>query len=254
MLTVALQSGSNGNSFYVEADGVKLLIDAGITGMQIERKLDELGRDVRDIDAVLITHDHSDHVKYAGVLQRKYGLPLFVTAKTFEAARRKTDLGKLHDVHHFEAGQSIQLGSVSVETIPTPHDCVDGVVFVVTSDSKRLGIFTDLGSPFGMLTEVIASLDAVFLESNYDPYMLAHGPSPPHLKQRIRGPGGHISNTESAELLLSAGGRLKWACLSHLSENNNDPDLALETHRSIVTQDLVLHLAGRNTSTPMFEV
>ena len=111
-----------------------------------------------------------------------------------------------------------------METIPTPHDGVDGVVFVVDDGKHRLGILTDLGHVFADLEAVIGSLDAVLLESNYDPDMLANGPYPEWLKERIEGPGGHISNLEAAELLLKAASkRMKWACLAHLSHDNNTP-------------------------------
>ncbi|RPI35304.1 MAG: MBL fold metallo-hydrolase [Nitrospiraceae bacterium] len=249
---IALQSGSNGNCIYIEADGVKLLFDAGINGKQAEVRLAAHGRDIREIDAVIISHDHGDHVRHAGVYQRKYGLPLYVTEKTCETAVKRHPLGKLNDVHFFRSDGSLQFGGVSVEALSTPHDTADGAVFVVSSNSKRLGIMTDLGHVFDGLPEVIGSLDAVFLESNYDPTMLESGPYPSFLKKRIRGLEGHLSNREAAELLEAAsGGRMKWACLSHLSEQNNSPSLALRTHRTILRKDITLHVASRYSSSPL---
>lgn len=248
---MALQSGSSGNCIYVESGGVRLLFDAGISGVVAERRLAAFGRDMRDVDAVIISHDHSDHVGYAGVFHRKYGLPLFITSKTLDSSAK--GLGKLRDVRCFRAGETIRFGSVSIESIPTPHDSVDGLAFVVQAKSKTLGILTDLGHVFDGLEAVVSRLDAVFLESNYDKEMLSSGRYPLFLKRRIHGPGGHISNRDAAELLKSAG-RLKWACLSHLSEENNDPELALRTHREILNSDLPLYVASRYRATGLFHL
>jgi phosphoribosyl 1,2-cyclic phosphodiesterase len=244
VIAISLQSGSNGNCIYVEANGVRLLFDAGICGVRAEARLRAYKRDIRSVDALIISHDHADHINYAGVYQRKYDLPIFITPRTLYKAETEKKLGKLSDVNYFLAGGKLRFGNVAVQTIPTPHDGVDGVAFVISSGRKRLGILTDLGHAFSELSAVISSLDAVFIESNYDPLMLSKGPYPAFLKKRIRGPKGHLSNVEAAELLL-AGSRLKWACLSHLSENNNKPAVALKTHREIVGRRLTLYTASR---------
>lgn len=244
MIAISLQSGSNGNCTYVETGTVKLLFDAGITGSQASERLLAFNRDIRDVDALIISHDHSDHVRHAGVYQRKYGLPIYITQKTLDRSAGKYDLGKLSNINYFTAGETIDFDSVCVQTIPTPHDAADSSVFVVSSGNKRLGIMTDLGHAFSELCAVIPTLDGIFIESNYDPEMLANGPYPSFLKQRIRGPEGHLSNREAAELLLT-GSRLKWACLAHLSNNNNNPDAALLTHRKIVGDRLSLLTADR---------
>jgi phosphoribosyl 1,2-cyclic phosphodiesterase len=252
-LAIALQSGSSGNCIYVEAADTRLLFDAGLSCIDTERRLAAFGRDIREVDAIIISHDHSDHVRHAGVLQRKYGLPLFITRDTLDVSLAKHRLGRMGDISHFNAGDPIQIGEIIIRTIPTPHDGVDGVIFVVESGTKRLGIMTDLGHVFNGLRQEISGLDAVFIESNYDPEMLSKGPYPSFLKRRIQGPGGHISNFEAAELLLS-GERLKWACLSHLSQHNNYPDLALKTHRSVLADSLTLHLASRTHPTDILAI
>ena len=255
MMAFSLQSGSSGNCIYVETGGLKLLFDAGINGIQAEKKLAAMGRNIRDVNAVIISHDHGDHVRYAGIYQRKYGLPLYITKKTFETAVTRHALGKFKDVRHFESDGRIIFEKISVQAIPTPHDSADGAIFVITSGNKRLGIMTDLGHVFDGLGEVLLTLDAVFIESNYDPDMLTKGPYPAFLKKRIEGPAGHISNIESAELLRSASSKnLKWACLAHLSEHNNRPSLAIETHRRIVHPRLPLHVAGRYASSDLFTI
>ncbi len=253
MIAISLQSGSNGNCTYVETGSVKLLFDAGISGIQAGERLSAFGRDIRDVDALIISHDHSDHVRHAGVYQRKYGLPIHITRRTLDISEKKYGLGRLSNVNYFMAGGIINFDNVTVQTIPCPHDGVDGAVFVISSNEKRLGIMTDLGHVFKDLYTFIPSLDGVFIESNYDSEMLANGPYPAFLKQRIRGPKGHLSNREAAELLLT-GRRLKWACLSHLSNNNNDPETALQTHKEIVGDKLALFTASRHTSTGIFRL
>lgn len=253
MIAISLQSGSNGNCFYVETGNVRLLFDAGICGAEAERRLAAMGRDIREVDGLIISHDHADHIRYAGVYQRKYNIPLYITPRTLYRAERERMLGRLRDVNYFLAGGKIQFGGLSVQTIPTPHDAEDGVAFVVSSRGKHLGILTDLGHPFKELEPVLASLDAVFIESNYDFEMLAKGPYPPSLKRRIKGPKGHLSNKEAAEL-LQAGQKLQWACLAHLSQKNNHPSVAFHTHREVVGTRLALYTASRYRSTELFFV
>ncbi len=255
MKIISLQSGSNGNCIYVEALGAKLLFDAGISGRQARLRLAAHRRDIRDVDALLISHDHADHARCMGIYQRKFDLPVYVTPETRQAAASRCQLGSLDDVRDFQPTDKITIGRVRVETIPTPHDGANGVVFVVDDGRRRLGILTDLGHVFPGLDEVIGSLDAVIIESNYDPQMLAEGPYPLFLKRRIRGHGGHISNLEAAELLNAAAGKqMKWACLGHLSEQNNNPDLALQTHREILGERFPLYVAGRYEPTGVMQL
>jgi phosphoribosyl 1,2-cyclic phosphodiesterase len=244
VLTFSLQSGSNGNSIYVEADGVRLLFDAGISGRRARLRMNTRGRDIGKVDALLLSHDHADHVRCAGVYQRLFGVPIYATEATYRTARYQ--LGKVGDVHHFQAGESLSFGPVTVHTHPTAHDAADGVAFTVECGRKRLGIFTDLGHPFDGLAELLDNVDAAYLESNYDPLMLEEGPYPAHLKARIRGSGGHLSNDEAAELLRMCAGRHKWVALAHLSEHNNHPDVALTTHRMILGDGQNLLVAGRH--------
>ena len=217
MKVIALRSGSSGNCIFVEAGATRLLFDAGISGRQAEQALFESGQRIRDVDALLISHDHRDHTRSLGVFQRKFGLPVYVTRGTLTVAAGKERLGKLTDVRHFVAGRPIEIGDVRIETIPTPHDAVDGVAIVVDDGKTRVGVMTDLGYVFSGLREAVASLDAVVLESNHDADMLAVGPYPESLKRRIRGQGGHLSNSEAADVLAAGKDRLQWACLAHLS-------------------------------------
>ncbi|MCE9545941.1 MAG: MBL fold metallo-hydrolase, partial [Planctomycetia bacterium] len=175
MRVVALQSGSNGNCVYVESDDVRLLVDAGIPGYIAQQRLAAIGRDIKKVQALLISHEHADHVRCMGVFHRKFSLPIHITKNTLAAARSRCDLGGVNNIQPFAAGEKLQFGHVTVETVPTPHDAVEGVAFVIDDGRRRLGVLTDLGHVFSGLADVVASLDAVLIESNYDPDMLARG-------------------------------------------------------------------------------
>ncbi len=249
MDVISLQSGSNGNCFFVASGDVRLLVDAGITGVQAERRLAQHGIDIRSVTALLITHDHRDHIVSAGVFQRKYNIPIYVTRSTLLTAQRWCNLGRLADVRHFRSGDTLDIGHVAVHTVPTPHDGADGVAFVIEDGQRRVGILTDLGHVFDGLRDVLMSLDAVVIESNYDVEMLRTGSYPEQLKRRIAGPSGHLSNDESAAL-VGAGSRLQWALLAHLSEENNRPQIAQQTHREATDGKIAIHVASRYQASP----
>jgi phosphoribosyl 1,2-cyclic phosphodiesterase len=253
MLTFSLQSGSNGNCIYVEAGNVRLLFDAGISGKQAAQRMASHGRDIRDCHALIISHDHADHTRCAGIFQRKFGLPLYVTKPTFQEARPL--LGVVSNVHLFSAGDDLTFGDVTVHTIRAPHDAVDTVCFIVRHEHRRLAILTDLGHPFPELRAAMEEVDAAYLESNYDPEMLERGPYPVWLKNRISGDGGHLSNGEAADLVhCGIRRKLQWAALAHLSEENNRPTLAMDTHRQKIGRTFPLHLASRYEASAVFEI
>ena len=251
---VSLQSGSNGNCYFVESGDVRLLFDAGLTGLQTRQRLESFGVDIETIQAVIVSHAHSDHVYYAGVLQRQFHLPIWMTSGTFKKMQETGRLGNVREPHLFNGGDTLQFGLINVETIPTTHDAPEGVCFVVDNGAVRLGIMTDLGSRFLGLKEIIATLDGVFLESNYDPDMLKNGIYSDDLKQRIQSDYGHLSNEDAAELLLKSGKRLRWACLGHLSDKNNCPSVALETHQKILGTTFPLHIASRYEVSDILEL
>ncbi len=253
MITFSLQSGSNGNCIYVEAGDVRLLFDAGISGVQAATRLAAHGRDIRDVTALILSHNHDDHVRCAGIYQRKFGIPIYATGPTWRSIR--IDQGRVHDLRRFQAGGRIEFDGVVVWSMPTPHDAADGCAFIVEHDGRRVGVLTDLGHPFAVLRKFYGELDAAYLESNYDPGMLAAGPYPPSLQQRIRGPQGHLSNEEAGELTRAhRSRRLQWVMLSHLSEQNNEPELALSTFRATVGRDFPVGIAGRYEVSEIREV
>jgi len=252
-LTFSLQSGSNGNAIYVEADGAGLLFDAGISGSLAQRRLAIHGRSIRDVDALIVSHGHADHVRCAGIYHRKFGLPVYMTAGTERSCRAL--LGPVRAVRRFRPGETLTFGRTKVYTLPTPHDAADSIAFVIECGGKRLGLFTDLGNPFPELSQALESCDAAYLESNFDPHMLANGSYPVWLKNRVAGPGGHLSNQQAADLLARCGRRRpRWVVLAHLSEENNQPALALEAGHRAVGTSYPLSVASRYDASDLYEV
>jgi len=253
VLTFSLQSGSNGNSIYVEADGARLLFDAGISGTQAALRMAAHGREIRDCQALILSHEHSDHTSCAGIFHRKFGLPVYCTKATYRARQRQ--LGTVNDVRHFDPGQTLAFGKVRVHTVPTPHDARDTVCFVIEHGHKRLGIFTDLGHPTPAIRSALAEVDAAYLESNYEPDMLWSGSYPEDLKRRIAGAGGHLSNEEAAKLAReTVKPKFKWIAVAHLSQENNEPALAMDAQRTWVGRSLAVHLASRSAVGEILEV
>ena len=221
-----------------------MLVDAGISARQAALRLQQYGRDIRNVKLVLLSHEHADHVRCAGVFQRKFRLPVALTPGTHRAGWRY--LESLEEVEHFSPGDTIEVGPLCVHSIPTEHDAVEGCAFVFEAEGRRLGLFTDLGHVFPRLRRWMAEVDAAFLESNFDPELLQISSYPPDLKRRIQGPSGHISNDEAAALVAEVGcERLQWLMLAHLSQENNTPERALTTHRQTYGHHLPLYVASR---------
>jgi phosphoribosyl 1,2-cyclic phosphodiesterase len=226
MMVASLASGSSGNSYYVQCGEGAILIDAGLSGRRIVENIVAAGGDPARVRGIIVTHDHHDHVAGAGVLQRKYGWKLWMTAGTLDAASK--GIGRVQ-AGAIAPGAGLKAAGMTFSFIGTPHDGREPVMVAVERGKRRCGIFTDLGHVFPGLAEQLEELDFVFMESNYDPDILAANrlyPAP--LKARIRGSRGHLSNIEAAELLSGLkGSRLRKVALSHLSQENNRPDLAL---------------------------
>lgn len=201
-------------------------------------------RDIREVDALIISHEHGDHIRSAGIFQRMFGLPIYMTRRTHQANR--SNLGRLHDVRYFRSGETIRLHGIEVHTLPTPHDAADSIGFVIEAEGARLGILTDLGHVFDGLRSILESVDAAYLESNYDTQMLERSSYPVELKTRIRGGAGHLSNHQAADLLKSCARRLpRWIAVSHLSEDNNHPKLATEAQYQAVGTSYPVYHASR---------
>ena len=254
MEVITLQSGSAGNCVFVRSGETRVLFDSGISGSKAESRLAEYGYDIRDCNALVLSHEHWDHISSVGVFHRKFGLPVYANSRTWNATRSKPSVGCIGSPNHFVSGEPFQIGSLRIEPMRTPHDAIDGVCFVIedAQSGQRFGLLTDLGHVFTGLQKVIGTLDAVLIESNYDDEMLRHGFYPQHLKNRIAGKAGHLSNDDAAQLLSEChAGQLQWVCLGHLSEHNNSPDVALATHRDRHGDRFAIFCADRGGATQL---
>ncbi|MFU8818275.1 MAG: MBL fold metallo-hydrolase [Desulfurivibrio sp.] len=231
-----LGGGSKGNATYVEAGNTRLLIDAGFSGREIESRLATLGVDAADLTAILISHEHGDHIRGAGVLSRRHRLPLLVNRATLQAAGR--GLENPAAVQEFTAGTTFICGNIQVHPFAIPHDCAEPVGFLLKAGGRLLGHCTDLGAVSRLVHHRLSGCHALVLEANHDLEMLMDGPYPPALKQRVRSRHGHLANHEAGAFLgelLHRG--LQQVVLSHLSETNNTP--------ALVEQAVRTALAGR---------
>ena len=220
-----LASGSGGNACYIETAHARILVDAGLSGREITRRLTRVGIDVEGLDAIFLTHEHGDHIRGAGPLSRRLGIPVYLSRGTLERGERS--LGKLPDPRIVEAGETITVEDIRVETFTKCHDASDPIGLVCGLNGKRFGMATDLGRSTRVVEEHLKGCQALLLEFNHDPVMLEEGPYPLYLKRRIRGSEGHLSNEQAAHLLGAVGhSGLKHLILAHLSEVNNNPEKA----------------------------
>jgi phosphoribosyl 1,2-cyclic phosphodiesterase len=223
MRFASLGSGSRGNGTLVEADGTRLLVDCGFSCTETENRLSRLGVEADQLTAILVTHEHSDHISGVAALARRYRIPVWMTAGT-EAVHKG---GSLPHRACFSSHEPFQIGALHIEPFPVPHDAREPCQFVFSDGSRRLGLVTDAGRVTAHMVSALGDLDALLLECNHDPDMLAAGPYPPRLKQRVGGSFGHFSNEQAAELLARIDtDRLQQLVAGHLSEKNNRPELA----------------------------
>jgi phosphoribosyl 1,2-cyclic phosphodiesterase len=227
-----LASGSKGNAVYVESGESRVLIDAGLSARELERRLTVIGAGGEDLDALLLTHEHTDHCRGLGPLARRFRLPVFVQHQAREALN---GVGRLDDCRLFDSGDTLELRDLRIETVPLTHDAVAPVGFVIESGEGRIGVVTDLGIATRLVAERFQRCRVLVLEFNHDEEMLWAGPYPWPLKQRIRSNHGHLSNRAAAQLLsdLTWEG-LEGVFLAHLSETNNDPQLAEGQAREVL--------------------
>jgi len=237
-----LASGSKGNSLFVSCRNSFILIDAGLSGIEIERRLNVLNINPESLTAIIITHEHSDHVKGAGILSRRFKLPVYITEQTYEACR---NLGKIEDICFFECGTPFEIDQILVKPFSTSHDAIDPAGLTMEYNGHKIGIATDLGIVTSLVKEHLKNSNILYLESNHDPDMLINGSYPWHLKQRIKGRTGHLSNMDAGILVSEIRTEnLKHVILAHLSEENNCPQKAIqEVSKSLNGSNIVLHVA-----------
>lgn len=264
MKMAVLASGSSGNSIYLSTENTAILIDAGLSGKELERRMESIELNPGDISAILITHEHGDHIKGAGVLSRRYDIPIYASSGTWKAASKK--LGKIKQDYEKTIKKQWQLGDFEITSFPIPHDAADPVGYVINDGEVTFGLATDIGYITDELYDYLKDLDCILLEANHDIDLLREGSYPGMLKRRIRGKEGHLSNDETAELLPELlKTNKKSSCpvvlLSHLSAENNRPELAYLTVKNSVCsagyklgKDLILKCAPRDEASEIYNI
>jgi len=247
----SLNSGSNGNCYYVASHDEAVLIDAGISCRETEKRLKRLGLSMKKVKAVFITHEHADHIHGVTVLSKKFKLPVYITAKTLAEGRVKIDESL---VRSFQQHEAVRIGGLSITAVRKIHDAVDPYSFIVSSESVNVGIFTDIGISCENVIGHFERCHAAFLEANYDEDMLETGSYPLPLKNRIRDGKGHLSNMQALQLFLNHKPVfMTHLFLSHVSQHNNSPKIVKELFSKIAGHTEVI-IASRKKETPLYHI
>ena len=265
MRLCSIASGSSGNCIYVGSDTTHLLIDVGISGKRTEQGLNSLEITAGELDGILVTHEHADHISGLGVLSRRYGIPIYATAGTVEEMKRCRSIGNVDEslFHIIRADEKFVIKDLIVDPMRISHDALEPVAYRVRYGDKKVAIATDMGIYNDYIVESLKGMDAILLEANHDVNMLQVGPYPYYLKQRILGDRGHLSNENCGRLLSRIlHDDLKGILLGHLSQENNLPELAYETVRVEITlgdnpykaDDFRMQVASRSEVTPVIEI
>lgn len=237
MLFSPLCSGSSGNASYLEAGGVRLIIDAGVTAKRLRGLMSMLDLSPEGLDAILITHEHSDHVSGIGVLSRRYDIPVYAAEACWERMPKSIGAIAAKNIRVFEPDRDFYLKQLCVHPFSTPHDAAHAVGYSFVHGGKKLSIMTDVGHVSKRMLDAVANSDLILLEANHDVDMLKAGNYPYPLKMRILSSRGHLCNEDAGLALQKLHARgVKNAILGHLSEENNTPELALITVQSLLEE------------------
>lgn len=257
-----LASGSSGNSFYLETKKKKILVDAGLSGKKIISLLAEIGRKPEDIDAIFVTHEHSDHIHGIGVLARKYGMDIYANEPTWQAMENKVGKIALEQKHIFELGVTKTFGDLDIESFGVSHDAACPQFYRFMKDDKSFVMLTDTGYVSDRLASMIENADGYLIEANHDIEILRSGSYSWNLKQRILSDKGHLCNEDGADAMIrSLGNRTKRIYLGHLSKENNIKELARMTVENQLAQadlgvgvDFQIHDTSPDTATPLTRI
>ena len=247
----SLNSGSNANCYYIGNNKDAVLIDAGLSCRETEKRMKRLGLDMGSVKAIFISHEHDDHIAGLPVLSKKYRIPVYITNNTLRKCRFEiaTDL-----IYSFSHTQPISVGELSILPFSKSHDANDPHSFIVSGNAVNIGVITDIGYACRHVKKHFKLCDAVFLESNYCEEMLANGSYPGHLKRRISGRKGHLSNDQALELFLKyRPEHLQLLILSHLSQNNNRPEIVNKMFADYAAGTKVI-IASRQKETELFNI
>jgi phosphoribosyl 1,2-cyclic phosphodiesterase len=251
LLVASLNSGSNGNCYYVGNGDIAFLVDAGISSRETEIRMKRLGLSLKTVKGIFITHEHSDHISGVTKLSKRHRIPVFITHATRLHGNLKLEESLCNT---FKAHETITIGELSITAIPKLHDAIDPHSFVVASSTVRVGIFTDLGTPCENLINHFSQCHAVFLEANYDEEMLESGTYPYALKNRIRGGRGHLSNKQALSVFLNHRPEfMSHLFLSHLSQHNNTPKIVRNLFDPVAAGTEII-IAPRNKETKLYHI
>lgn len=247
----SLNSGSNANCYYVGNHTEAVLIDAGLSCRETEKRMRQLGLAMEKVKAIFVSHEHSDHITGLPGISKKFQLPVYITEATHENSRIPVDL---HLIVSFRHAKPVMIGSLAVLPFRKSHDAKDPHSFMISSNHVNVGVITDIGYACKQVIKYFSQCHAVFLESNYCDKMLANSNYPYYLQQRISGDEGHLSNTQALELFLQyKSPALRLLILSHLSKNNNSPELVQELF-SRHAGDTTIVVASRYAASEVFEI
>lgn len=250
MFIASLNSGSNGNCYYIGNEREAVLVDAGISCRETEKRMARMGLSMQKVKAIFISHEHSDHIRGLAVLAKKYRLPVYITDGTVHHCG---DVPK-ELCYTLKSYLPVQIGSLEITAFPKHHDAVEPHSFMITNGDTRIGVFTDIGAPCEHLIRHFAQCHAVFLEANYDEDMLEQGRYPIYLKRRIRGGKGHLSNKQALEMFIKhKPDYMSHVLLAHLSKDNNNPEMVQQlfaTHAG----DTHISVASRYEESPVYSI
>ncbi|WP_026908441.1 MBL fold metallo-hydrolase [Paucisalibacillus globulus] len=253
-----LASGSTGNAFYIESDKEKLLVDAGLSGKQMDKLFDEVQVSPADLSGILVTHEHSDHIKGLGIIARKYNLPIYANQKTWNAMEGSIGKLSLDQKFVFNMEEVKTFGDIDVESFGVSHDAAEPMFYVFRAGGKKVALVTDLGYVSERIKKTVEGADAYIFESNHDVGMLRMGRYPWSVKRRILGDSGHVSNEDCGLALTDViDNNTKRIYLAHLSKDNNMKDLARMSVDNILRErgiNVELHDTDPLLPTGMYEV